>query len=79
MANDSLYDSLVLVSNMQRRIDDYELLSDDLYLNLISEHTREIIKSKFGPLIGFEQACKFIEFIRTSHPEILEEWRQSKE
>ncbi|RHM86816.1 hypothetical protein DWZ36_17775 [Phocaeicola vulgatus] len=76
MANDSLYDSLVFVSNMQRELDLCRSQFANIFLNVTSDSFQKAFKSgREHP--GFEEAYKFLSFMHQSHPEIMEEWRNA--
>ncbi len=69
---------LRFVANMQRLIDNYKSQLDNIFLNLDGKHQNEILRNDLGFHPGFESAYKFIAFVRNSHPEILEEWQNTR-
>lgn len=76
MQNDLLYQSLSLVSNLQRELDVCRYQLDNILLNLKCGSFQSSINDVRHHK-GFETAQSFFSFMYKHHPEIMDEWLET--
>ena len=77
MQDESLYQSLSFVSDLQRELDAYSYQLDNIMLNLSCDYYQATTRSEhYHPC--FEVAHSFFSFLHKNHPEILEEWKKTR-
>lgn len=76
MQDESLYQSLSFVSDLQRELDVCRYQLDNIMLNLTSDSYQCAFDDPRNHPC-FEVAHRFFSFLHKNHPEILDEWRET--